>query len=252
MRGGPLRRWHRIVSAYKKRGLSKFLVAAVEHVLVLYVIPRTRNLFLEWYYRITRGPRSFTFRGQRFEYLIHRRNATWDNERAVEIPIVRKFLEEAGGKRILEFGNTLSQYVRFHGDVLDKTEAAPGVINEDVVSFRSPRRYDLVLGVSTLEHVGLDYGEDRDPSRVLKAFENLKGHLAPGGIMVLTLPVGYNPAVDEYLEDGRLGFTERYFLKRMSADNEWTEVARDVAKDAQYGRPFPYANAIAVGVYRKG
>jgi hypothetical protein len=38
--------------------------------------------------------------------------------------------------------------------VLDKYEQAPGVINEDVVSFSPPQKYDLIVSVSTLEHVG--------------------------------------------------------------------------------------------------
>ena len=47
-------------------------------------------------------------------------------------------------------------------DVLDKYEKGNNVINDDVVSFSTEVKYDLIVSVSTLEHVGWDENLDID------------------------------------------------------------------------------------------
>jgi hypothetical protein len=59
-------------------------------------------------------------------------------------------------RNILEIGNVLSHYFPVNHDIVDKYEKADGVINQDVVHFYSPKKYDLIVSVSTLEHVGWD------------------------------------------------------------------------------------------------
>src|SRR5690349_8376184 len=48
---------------------------------------------------------SFDFLGRSFEYFCHHYNATWRNERCVEIALAKEKLAEYTGKRILEVGN---------------------------------------------------------------------------------------------------------------------------------------------------
>jgi len=66
--------------------------------------------------------------------------------------MVRKYR----GKNILEIGNVLSRHIKLEHDILDKYETAKGVINEDIVDFKSEKKYDLIISISTLEHVGWD------------------------------------------------------------------------------------------------
>jgi SAM-dependent methyltransferase len=186
---------------------------------------------------------SFTFQGNIYPYFVHHYNETWKNERTVEVPIVRNIVKKYRGKKILEVGNVLSHYFPTSHDILDKYEKSERVINQDVVDYRPSKKYDLIISISTLEHVGFDE-EKKEPGKILRAVENLKNCLAPGGEMVVTLPLGYNPELDKLLKEGKLGFTEYHFMKRVSADNRWVET--ESLENYRYNGPFPFANGIVI------
>jgi len=204
-----------------------------------------------WYHRLFRSFRTFTFQGNRYHYFFHRDNTTWRNERCVEVPIVWKILEEHQGKEVLEVGNVLSHYFPVKHDVVDKYEVFDGVVNQDVVDFRPSKRYDLIVSISTMEHVGWDE-DPRDlskilgePVKILSALDNLQECLAAGGTMVITFPVGYNPQLDRSLAEGRVGFTKRLCMKRVFK-NKWVEADWAGCRDARYGVPYTAANAIVM------
>lgn len=189
------------------------------------------------------GPRSLQLNGQAYGYLVH--PFTLDNERAVEIPIVMGFLKDKLNQEILEVGNVLPNYYSFPHDVVDKYEKAPGVINADIVDYNPPKKYDVIVSISTLEHVGWDE-TPRDPEKFSKAVLNLKRILKAGGQIIATIPLGYNPNLDRQVRDQQTGFTSVYFLKRISRNNQWRETRIEEVASAQYGSPFPCANAIAI------
>jgi hypothetical protein len=110
--------------------------------------------------------KTFIFNGKTYYYFVHKYNTTWKNERAVEVPIIWDIVREhyRQGKRVLEVGNVLSHYFRIFHDVLDKYEVAEGVINQDVVDFKPAWKYDLIVSISTLEHVGWDE-EPKEPEK---------------------------------------------------------------------------------------
>jgi len=203
------------------------------------------------YHRVLRSSRTYAFQGASYHYFIHRYNTTWRNERCVEIPIVWKMLEEHQGKEVLEVGNVLSHYYLVKHDIVDKYEVFDGVINQDVANFRTSKKYDLIVSISTMEHVGWDE-DPRDQSKILgepvkipQAMENLLECLTPGGMIVMTIPVGYNPQLDRSLAEGRIGFTKRLCLKRVSkytwVESDWAE-----CRDARYGTPYTAANALII------
>ncbi len=109
---------------------------------------------LPWVLAGTRG--SFALDGEVYPYLYHRRHPTWLNERTVEVPIARRMVERHRGTRILEVGNVLGLYGPREHLVVDKYERAPGVLNVDALDFRDERGYDLIVSVSTIEHIGWD------------------------------------------------------------------------------------------------
>lgn len=199
------------------------------------------------------GNATFDFLGSSHAYFIHPYHRTWTTERAVEIPIALHALSGLReGADVLEVGNVLSHYPdglrlvpRFRYTVVDKFERAPGVVNEDILEFTPPRRIDLVLSISTLEHVGWDEG--KDPGRWRAAVARLVDSLAARGRLLATMPVGYNPDVDRCLREGKLPFDDVHYLKRISRDNRWREAPLDEVKEAKYGSPYPSANAILVG-----
>ncbi len=192
------------------------------------------------------GPRTFEFAGEQRPFFVH--PYSLNNERAVEVALARDFLGGQPGA-VLEVGNVLAHYFHFPHDVVDKYEQAPGVINEDSVTYSPGKQYDRIVTLSTLEHVGWDE-QPREPDKVLTAVQHLKNLLKPEGQMLVTIPLGYNPHLDDLLKQGRLGFSELRYLLRVSPDNRWREAGREEAGRAQYGKPFRGANALAVGTFR--
>lgn len=148
-------------------------------------------------------------------------------ERAIEIPFALRRARDylSGGGRCLEVGNVLNHWSPFSHDVLDKYEQAAGVINEDVTQFRPTSRYDLVVSVSTLEHVGYDE-EVRTPGKVLVAARSLYDKcLVDGGHMVVTFPLGYNPSADRLIVTDPFSRGQVSVLRRQSSLNLWQEIA---------------------------
>jgi len=185
--------------------------------------------------------------GVEYPYFYHWYNRTWRNERTVEIPIVRRILEARPGACVLEVGNVLSHYFGRDHEVVDKYEKAHGVHNIDVVDFRPGKKYDVIVCISTLEHVGWD-DPPRDPEKPIRALNHLRSLLAPGGILVVTIPIGYNPDIDGLIGKGRLEFNSLHFIKRTTLDNRWTETDWSGVAESRYNTPYPAANALAIGI----
>lgn len=143
--------------------------------------------------------RTFGYRGERLPYFIHSYSATWNNERIVEIPVAERFLRGRRHQRGLEVGNVLNHYSpRTAHTVVDKYERAPGVLNVDVIEFRPAERFDWIVSISTIEHVGWDENP-REPGKAAKSIEHLRGLLTAAGRLLVTIPRGYNPELDHYM-----------------------------------------------------
>src|SRR5262249_49097384 len=132
----------------------------------------TRAAFAPWILRRLK-PATFSVFGETFELFAHRHNTTWANERAVEIPIGLARIRSCKG-RVLAIGNVLGNYAKRTWDVLDKYEQGDGVMDADATTWMPFEPYDLVVSVSTLEHIGFDE-DDLDPTgvRILAAIENV-------------------------------------------------------------------------------
>ena len=201
--------------------------------------------------RLTRCIRAktFQFNSREYEYLYHPYNRTWKNERGVEIPIFREILLQHKHKRILEVGNVLAHYFPITHDVVDKYEVSSGVINQDIVEFVPPQPYDVIVSISTLEHVGWDE-QPQKPAKLLEAIHYLQSTcLAPGGKLIASLPVGYNHYFDSLLDRGKSPFTSQHFLKRISQQNYWVESDWEHCRNVPYGRFV--AHAICIGTIQR-
>ena len=194
------------------------------------------------------GRTRFQWRGSTFEY------PPWPvhGERRVEIPIARGFLaaHRARGMRVLEIGNVLHEEASELWLVVDKYEKGPAIVHTDVVDFVPPVQFEIVLAISTLEHVGFD--EDQmDLGKFQRAVDHLyRTCLSPGGWMLVTVPLGYHPEVDLTLLGSHLGWGEVDVLRHASWLGDWREVP--VERVAREGPPmYPYARhrAEAVAVW---
>ena len=153
------------------------------------------------------------------------------------------------GKKILEIGNVLSHYYKTDHTIVDKYEKEKGVINEDVVSFKSNKKYDLILAISTLEHVGWEE-KSKEPLKILKAVKNMKKLAGKDGEILITLPINYsNPKLNELINKNKLGFSSTSYLKRVSK-HKWIESDLEGVKNVKYNSPFPNSNAILVGIIK--
>jgi hypothetical protein len=210
-----------------------------------------KNRMVKWALTRIWESRVFRFQGKGYHYFVSDYNATVLNERAVEIPIIQRVLSQYGGKDILEIGNVLSHYFPADHTIIDKYESGRGVINEDICTFAPGRVFDLIISISTLEHVGYDENPRR-PEQCIVALENIRNLLKPGGQAWITIPTGYNPFIEEYLKSGTIAFDESYGLKQVSRWNEWVECSVDEALQCPYGPPHAAcATGIIIGILKK-
>ncbi len=209
-------------SAYQREGLWYAF-----HKGLTYIVTSFIGILQTLYYKHLSGyERTFTFDWQTYNYFFHHYNTTWANPRCVEIPIIARIVQENKDKRILEVGNVFQHYVKCNHDVLDLNEVYPNVINQDITEFEPKEKYDLVVSISTFEHIGCWEDELKQPEKILKAIENVKNNvLAPKGKFVLTLPLGENLDMERYIENGDIKFDELYCMLRISSHhNIWKEL----------------------------
>ena len=186
----------------------------------------------------------FQFRDRTYPYFDHPYNHTATNERAVEVPIVTAVLQAASG-RVLEIGNVLGHYGFSGHTVVDKYEHAPGVTCGDIAEHQPAAAYDLIVSISTIEHVGWDE-EIFDGGKIARTLRHVRERLlARDGHALITVPLGYNPFMDRLLERGDVGMDVHY-LRRENSENDWCEIALADVGVARYDHPFPAANVLAV------
>ena len=191
------------------------------------------------------GGSAYSLGGSEYRYFIASFNSTWANERAVELSYAQELLRPVSGDDVLEVGNVLKNYINGDWIVCDKYENASGVINDDVLSFELERKFLRIISISTLEHVGFDEPVQNANALPL-AVRNLRNHLREGGELYVTLPLGYNPAVDQHLLRGSSGFDQIDYLIR-EGFTKWRQCGQEEAHQRQYGQPYPCANALAIG-----
>jgi SAM-dependent methyltransferase len=208
--------------------------------------------FWHSYYRVFKSHRKFAFQQNKYTYFYHKYNMTWVNERAVEVPIVWKYVKECKGA-VLEVGSVLPHYFPFQHDVVDKYEKGENIINEDAASMKLEKKYDLIVCISTLEHVGWDESPSdqkimNTPEKILRAIDNMKQVLNAKGKIIITVPLGYNPGLDDLIKTGRINFDKQFYLKRISTDNRWVETGWENVAQSKFHSPYPFANGLLVGV----
>jgi SAM-dependent methyltransferase len=236
-------RWHKSIDLFKRGGAEEF---------IKYILSYSKYKVFRFFYPLIiffKKKQTFFFQNQEYSYLFHRNNLTWRNERAIEVPIILSFVENDRGMRILEVGNVLSSYTHTDWEIVDKFEHGMNVLNVDVVDFSRPDTYDLIVSISTIEHVGYD-DDFKDQIKNEHAINVLKSNLRKGGQLVVTCPIGYNLILDAKLADNIFGFTEEHFFVREGL-TLWTESDKQKAISRKFGTPYPLANALFIGIFRR-
>jgi hypothetical protein len=180
----------------------------------------------------------FEMSGEKYYYYLHPYNATWRNERSVEIALAKSFMKDRDWNELLEVGNVLNNYDTPLHNVVDKYEKAMGVINEDILWFKANKKFKTIIAISTLEHVG---EKENHPKLAIKAVKKLHSMLAPGGQIFCTVPAGFNKELCAALP--KL-FKHVYGMKQ-NESGTWIECnIRDLKTI-----PYDYKNNTARGLY---
>lgn len=226
---------------------------------------------------------TFIYKGKHLPYNRIGYNNT--GERAIEIPITLDFLATLDKKdKILEIGNTLSHYENSLSEyigirprrIVDKFEVAIGVDNVDFMDISSEEKYDVIVSVSTVEHIGQGiepsskaYGEQiqiRDREAPLKAIAKIYDLLAVGGKALITVPFGKLIDGGWYIQFNRLyletlitkyqippAAISTVFLRILDMEvpsnnprEIWIEEQKENLQNVEYNYPYPCSNAIAL------
>lgn len=181
--------------------------------------------------------KSFIFNGIKLDYFYHSYNNHRLTERTVEIPIIKHYIEITNPGNILEIGNVTNHYYTYFSTfkidktVVDKYEKAFGVINEDIISFSAETKFDLVISISTFEHMDFNgrgnYKSSHAVDACVHVCENL---LSNGGYFILTIPVGQNIAFDAIIFNGELDNKLsvdqiNYFYLKRTGEIQWKQIS---------------------------
>lgn len=216
-----------------KSGLAKFLI-------------KLHDFWKIFVKKLLNVNRFFELDGVKYEYYI---GGFWNNERAVENSIIYREVRNAKGRDILEIGNVLMHYYVISHEVVNKYEKAVGVLNVDIVKFKTDKKYDLIVSISTIEHVGFDEKEEYPPGKPLEAISHIKTLLKPGGRLAITLPLKYNPEIDEMVTRHAAIFDKISFIMRTSRSNIWKQVTYEETLKVDFGSPYKGANSMAICYY---
>lgn len=205
--------WGVVVSAAKRGFFPLIKSVVVESVRVLH------THYLTLYYSLLQ-PKTFFFEERNMPYFYSSKNATYSNERCIEIAVGKYYLNKYKDKKILEVGNVLARYFPVYYDVLDKYDKNKNTISADVETYKSTKKYDLIITISTMEHVGFDE-TDKRVDKIPKSIANLKSQLAKNGELIITVPFGYNPHLDKYIRTKP--FSRAYYFSKQG-QNDWKAI----------------------------
>ena len=227
----------RLINRKIRHGFNSFLNSIKDH--------------LDYYfYKKFKPVRTFKFQGKSYFYFHHKYNITWKNERAIEIPIIWEIVKKHSGKRILEIGNVLSHYFDVNYDIIDKYEKNNDIINQDIINFHPSNKYDLIISISTFEHIGWSY-KTRDSDKILRVIEKLRSLLSLNGKIIVSFPIGWNPYLDRHVKEKEIQFKRIYYLKKVSEDNQYIETNWETVQDVKLNTPFPGVNGLIIGIIEK-
>ncbi len=227
----------KIYKMIKEKRIRKTIDFYITNYLLRYILLLNHFLF----------KRTFEIGNKRFEYMTNQYDCI-NSERTIELPYIYHFLSNSEGTT-LEIGNVLSHYYLINHMVIDKYEVEPGVINQDILTFKPNQKFNLIVSISTMEHIGFDEAIKKPKS--VDAIKRLITMLKPDGTLIITVPLRYNPEIDKMIRNNTINFAEVYYMKRISILNIWKETTLEDAFQYEYNSKYKNANAIAIMFYKR-
>lgn len=211
-------------------------------------------------------------------------------ERVVEIPVLYDFLSTVpSDARMLEVGNVLENYLHYYPSytvvnnrqVVDKYELGSSVLNKDIRHLAPNNKYQAIISVSTVEHVGRQWpGAEKleGCEAPLTAVAKIYDLLEPGGISFITFPFGELTQTDSLIQFNSdylqllfdkygvprdavsIRFMKRTAIELVRLENRWRTGTRALWLEADEGEmsgveldaPCPSGNGVAFLTMKKG
>jgi hypothetical protein len=217
---------------------------------------RRKSLVSDWDIDYWYG-HEFSFNGRIYPLFAHRFNCGWPprrmTERSVELALADAWLQQierrAEPQDVWEIGAVTPYYwPKRVPNVVDPYDSHPFAnIRQSLFDISLTGR--SVLSISTFEHIGVaEYGQQERPGLAIAAIEKL--FLEASSFMV-TVPIGYNQSLDDFLFSGVAQPAEIGFLMRPARGNSWRQVGSLEASKATYGpraydNPAGWANGLVI------
>jgi len=175
------------------------------------------------------------------EYFNHQYNGTINNERAIEIVLAKRYLENYDN--VIEIGAVMPYYGFDSHEIYDPFDPHPKSIKKFAEEVNISNRN--ILSISTIEHFG-----EGECSSIYKDIEGNKSFLFLNKLnsfsqsYFITVPIGWNIEMDNYIKNNISEFSWFGYFK-VNTDPLW-EICFDLNKimSFKYGYPFTSANSI--------
>lgn len=164
------------------------------------------------------------------------------NERMIEVPLARWFIEKHN-HAIVEIGAVTPYYGEVKHEVIDPNDPWPGCIKKGVSDFSYENKN--VLSISTVEHVGFtdfcpsplcqSYDKEKDSKEAREAVDLIRKAQS----YLITWPAGYHEGLDEYVAKSE----DTIMLKRVDSQS-WC-MAADLT-DVKFMFPWNCGNGLYI------
>lgn len=158
-------------------------------------------------------------------------------ERTIEIPIAKRWIENK--INILEIGAVLPYFCEVNHDIVDPSDNRANIkkyFHEIDIKDKN------ILSISTIEHIGLaDYGNTY--ININGAAESIKRIMDESSDFLISIPIGYNLPLDNWIENNQHLFNTFGYRKQSHGPSIW-EYETKINFKTNYGQPFPYANLV--------
>lgn len=190
---------------------------------------------------------NFEYHGTKLTYCTSKYNHSDLNERTIEVPIIEHYLDLHTHAKVIELGAVLQHYREVNFFVLDKFEAGDGILNVDILDFKPKKKFDLLVSISTLEHIGWD--DTKDSEKIVKVLAHIRKHvLSSTGKAVISFPLGYNPHLDQLIQTKKVKLFDRLeFMERYSHLNFWRMRLEPPVFPVTYNSRYNNAQMLGIG-----
>ena len=84
--------------------------------------------------------------------------------------------------------------------------------------------------------------------KIIQVLNNLRSMLSRNGKIIFSVPLGYNPYMDDIIIHEKLNLNEQYYFKRISKGNQWKESKLNKTNLDLFNKPYQNGNGIIVGI----